>query len=71
MAKKKGAASDSTRTLGKEGAGSGGDTRDRFRGSYKPGANKQYDVETPLDKVVGGAKKVIEKFQKPKKKEGK
>ena len=36
--------------MGKEGMGSPGDMRDRFRNAYKPGANKP--IPSPLDSLV-------------------
>lgn len=51
------------RTVGKEGAGSGGDTRDRFRDTYKPGANPapQPGLVSPLEAI-----RRIRKRRKPK-----
>jgi len=46
-----------TRTMGKEGSGSPGDLRDRFRGAYKPGAMKP--IPSPLDSVVARVKRML------------
>lgn len=43
------------RDMGKEGMGGGGDLNDRFRGTYKPGANPapKPGLRNPVDVVKG------------------
>ena len=55
--------SDSTRTVPFEGAGSSGDVKDRFRGVYKPGANKPVGgFGNPVEQI----KALLKRKKKPK-----
>lgn len=49
-----------TRKMGKEGMGSPGDVRDRFRDAYKPGKHKP--ISSPLDSLVKKGKDAIKKL---------
>jgi len=53
------------RVVGPEGAGSGGDLNDRFRGAYSPGNHPDANVTPGLENPVKVIKRLFKKKPKP------